>query len=186
MLAALAERRAPWTAVDFPWQLDAPELTETQRTLLAHAQRFSERMHGAALLYNHELARRRGDEDAEAAYRSDLEDWASVEAGADHRGAPLDELWPLLGDLGSRHSPRTRDFVTDWAALTTDPHQVIAEARAVVRIQEREFEVKKRQARLSFAAAEETWRGAAGAGQLEYRWDSTQRQLLDVVTPSGA
>src|ERR671935_260693 len=31
MLAALAERRAPWTAVDFPWQLDAPELTETQR-----------------------------------------------------------------------------------------------------------------------------------------------------------
>ena len=49
-----------------------------------------------------------------------------------------------------------------------------------------EFEVKKRQARLSFVAAEETWRGAAGAGQLEYRWNSTQRQLLDIVAPAEA
>jgi hypothetical protein len=112
MLAALAERRAPWTPVDFPWLLDAPELIDTQRTLLAHAQRFSERMHGAALLYNHELARRRGDDAAEATYRSDLEAWASAEADADDQIAPLDELWPLLGELGSRHSPQTRRFVT--------------------------------------------------------------------------
>ena len=76
--------------------------------------------------------------------------------------------------------------MTDWATLTTDPHRVLADAGLVARIQEREFEVKKRQARLSFAAAEETWRGAAGAGQLEYRWSSTQRQLLDIVTPAEA
>ena len=186
MLAALAERRAPWTEVDFPWQLDAPELAETQRTLLAHAQRFSERMHGAALLYNHELAKRRGDEDAEIAYRRELEDWAAAEAAADRDIAPLDELWPLLGDLGSRHSPQTRRFVVDWAALTVEPLRVVTDADLVARIQEREFEVKKRQARLSFTAAEETWRGAAGAGQLEYRWNSTQRQLLDIVTPAEA
>lgn len=186
MLAALAERRAPWTPVDFPWQLDAPELTESQGTLLAHAQRFSERMHGAALLYNYELARRRADEEAEGDYRSDLEDWATAEAGADHEIAPLDKLWPLLGDIGSRHSPQTRRFVTDWATLTADPDRVTADDGLVARIQQREFEVKRRQARLSFAAAEETWRGAAGAGQLEYRWSSTQRQLLDVITPVEA
>ena len=186
MLAALVERRAPWTPVAFPWQLDAPELTETQRTLLAHAQRFSDRMHGAALLYNHELAKRRGDEKAEADYHKELEDWATAEADVDLVIAPLDELWPLLGDLGSRHSPQTRRFAADWAALTTDPHRVITDAALVARIQEREFEVKKRQARLSFAAAEETWRGAAGAGQLDYRWNSTQRQLLDIVTPTEA
>jgi hypothetical protein len=186
MLAALAERRAPWTEVRFPWQLDAPELTETQHTLLAHAQRFSERMHGAALLYNHELAKRRGDEDAEIAYHGELEDWAAAEAAADRDVAPLDDLWPLLGDLGSRHSPQTRRFAVDWAALTVDPLRVITDANLVARIQEREFEVKKRQARLSFTAAEETWRGAAGAGQLEYRWNSTQRQLLDIVTPAEA
>jgi hypothetical protein len=185
MLAALVERRAPWTPVSFPWQVDAAELTEAQRTLLAHAQRFSERMHGAALLYNHELAKRRGDEEAEAGYRGELEVWATAEAGVDPVHAPLDELWPLLGDHRSQHSSQTRRFVTDWAALTTNPHRVMTDAGLVARIQEREFEVKKRQARLSFAAAEETWRGAAGAGQLDYRWSSTQRQLLDIVTPAG-
>jgi Family of unknown function (DUF6361) len=91
----------------------------------------------------------------------------------------------VLGDHRSQHSSQTRRFVTDWAALTTNPHRVMTDAGLVARIQEREFEVKKRQARLSFAAAEETWRGAAGAGQLDYRWSSTQRQLLDIVTPAG-
>jgi len=186
MLAALVERRVAWTEVRFPWQLDAPELTDGQQALLAHAQRFSERMHGAALLYNHELAKRRRDEEAEADYRRELEDWVADEAAADHSIAPLDELWPLLGDLGSRHSPQTRRFVADWATLTTDSRRVLADPGLVARIQEREFEVKKRQARLSFVAAEETWRGAAGAGQLEYRWNSTQRQLLDIVAPAEA
>ncbi len=74
--------------------------------------------------------------------------------------------------------------MTDWAALTAEPLRVITDADLLTRIQERELEVKKRQARLSFTAAEETWRGAAGAGQLEYRWNSTQQQLLDIVTPA--
>ena len=186
MLAALVERRTAWTEVRFPWDLDVPELTATQRTLLEHAQRFSERMHGAALLYNHELAKRRDDEEAQAGYREDLEEWAAAETAADPGLAPLDALWPLLGDLGSRHSPQTRHFVTDWVTLTGDPGRVVSDASLVGRIQQREFEVKKRQARLSFIAAEETWRGAAGAGQLEYRWNSTQRQLLDIVTPPEA
>jgi hypothetical protein len=121
-----------------------------------------------------------------ADYHDELEDWATTEARADPLIAPLVELWPLLGDLGSRHSPQTRRFVANWITLTTDPHRAIGDAGLVARIQEREFEVKKRQARLSFAAAEETWRGAAGAGQLEYRWNSTQRQLLDIVTPAVA
>lgn len=186
MLATLAERRTGWAEVRFPWDLDVPELTDAQRTLLEHAQRFSERMHGAALLYNHELAKRRDDEEAELDYRKELEDWAAAETEADSSRAPLDALWPLLGDLGSRHSPQTRQFVTDWVALTSDPARVVSDASLVDRIQQREFEVKKRQARLSFIAAEETWRGAAGAGQLEYRWNSTQRQLLDIVTPAEA
>ena len=158
MLATLVERHAPWTEVRFPWELDAPELTETQRTLLAHAQRFSERMHGAALLYNRELARRRVDAEAEAHYRRELEDWVAAEAAAAQGDAPLDEIWPLLGALGSRHSPQTRRFVVDWATLTTKPHRVLTDISLVARIQEREFEVKNRQARLSFSAAEETWR----------------------------
>jgi hypothetical protein len=185
MLATLAERREAWTPVGFPWELEPSELTAAQQTLLAHAQRFSERMHGAALLYNHELAKRREDGEAEANYRQDLENWAGKEAGVDASRAPLDDLWPLLGDLGSRHSAQTQRFVTDWTALIADPERVLNDPKAIDRVQAREFEVKRRLARLSFPAAEETWRGAAGAGQLDYRWSSTQRQLLDIVTASA-
>lgn len=181
MLATLVERHDAWTPVDLPWELDAPDLAPAQRTLLTHARRFSERMHGAALLYNHELAKRRGDDDSEAHYRDQLEEWARNEANADADRARLDDVWPLLADLGSRHSAQTRRFVTDWAALTQDPQRILADPSLVTRIQERELEVKKRLSRLSFPAAEETWRGAAGAGQLDYRWQSTQRQLLDIV-----
>jgi hypothetical protein len=52
VLATLAERREPWEPVDFPWQLEIPELDDRQRTLLTYARRFSESIHGAALVYN--------------------------------------------------------------------------------------------------------------------------------------
>lgn len=87
----------------------------------------------------------------------------------------------LLGDIGARYSSRTREFVEEWFSLTTDPSAVVIDRRLVDRVRARELDVKKGQARLSFDAARETWRGAAGAGQLEYRWASTQRQLLDII-----
>jgi Family of unknown function (DUF6361) len=91
------------------------------------------------------------------------------------------DLWALLAEVGSRHSRKTRVFVEEWFGLTEDPSRILADAALVECIRERERRVKQRQARLSYDAARETWRGAAGAGQLEYRWASTQRQLLDIM-----
>lgn len=142
-------------------------------------------MHGAALLYNHELAVASTNDTLEAQYRADLESWAASEGRSDREAQPLSEMWALLGDLGSRHSTRTRLFVEAWFAGAADPQRVITDPEWVSLIRDREREVKGRQARLSFDAARETWRGAAGAGQLEYRWASTQRQLLDIVTADG-
>ena len=181
MLATLAERRDPWEQVEFAWQLDVPGLSARQEELLRHARRFSETMHGAALLYNHALAVAHEDEDREAAYRSDLEEWSAGERRADRAATPLADSWALLAEVGSRHSAQTRAFVEDWFRLTEDPARVLDDSRLLDRVRERERQVKGRQARLSFDAARETWRGAAGASQLEYRWASTQRQLLDIV-----
>ncbi|MTD44884.1 hypothetical protein GKE82_11420 [Conexibacter sp. W3-3-2] len=186
MLATLIDRREPWTQTQFAWQLDVPELSNRQQTILRHARRFSELMQGAALLYNHALAIATEDEAREAEHRSSLEQWAAAESGADRTAAQLDELWTLLGDLGSRHSTQTRAFVTEWARLTTDPRSILAGSRFTDLVRARELEVKKRQARLSFDTARETWRGAAGVGQLEYRWASAQRQILDVVNAGTA
>ena len=186
MLATLAERREPWDAVDFAWELEVPELPARQRDLLRHARRFSETMHGAALLYNHALAVAHEDDVREADYRLLLEEWSSFEARADRAATPLTESWALLAEVGSRHSGQTRVFVEDWFRLTDDRSRILIDTQLVDRIRERERQVKNRQARLSYDAARETWRGAAGAGQLEYRWASTQRQLLDIMNADRA
>ena len=186
MLATLVERSEPWEMTDFAWQLEVPELPPRQRDLLDHAQRFSETMHGAALLYNHALAVAHEDELREADFRERLDRWASDESRADREATPLTDLWILLAEIGSRHSGKTRVFVEDWFGLTEDPSRILADAALVECVRERERQVKQRQARLSYDAARETWRGAAGAGQLEYRWASTQRQLLDIMEAGQA
>lgn len=182
MLATLVDRDEPWEERDFAWELEVPDLSPSQRRVLAHAQRFSETMHGAALLYNRELAKAHENADLESDYRTALAEWAEDEQRADRDAVLLAEMWSLLGELGSRHSARTRRFVEDWCALASRPERVLSDPASLERVREREHEVKGRQARLIYDAARDTWRGAAGAGQLTYRWASTQRQLLDIVS----
>lgn len=178
LLASLATRAEPWEEVPFAWDLEIPE---TAIPHVEHAHRFSETMHGALLLYNHALAVASEDEELETDYRSQLTDWAARESQADRSRTSLNAFWALLGDLGSRHTPKTRDFVNDWFALTANPAAVLNDPRLVDAIRAREFDVKKTKARLTFDAARETWRGAAGAQQLDFRWSSAQRQLLDIL-----
>lgn len=191
LLAVLAERDSPWAEVELPWQLDVPELGHRERNrereILRYAQCFSEIMHGAALIYNHQLAiesQVEGDNDSQLSeqYRTELRDWAGAEERSDRRDFAVSDMWALLGDLRSRHTDRTRLFVEDWIALAAKPDQAIESKAAVELIRERELKIKGPKARLTFDAARETWRGAAGAGQLTYRWNSAQRQLLDIVS----
>lgn len=179
VLAVLAQRERPWEPTAFPWELDLPELTSKQADLLRHARRFSERMNGAALLYNHALAVAFEDALLTDTYAGALEMWAAREAALPLM--ELEETWAMLERLGSRHTPRTSRFVERWNELARDAGSVLSDRRFTDCVRERELEVKHKQARLSFPAARETWRGAAGVDQLEYRWSSTQRQLLDIV-----
>ena len=181
MLATLVERRAAWLEVGFAWQLDVPELPAEQREILDHARRFSETMHGASLLYNHALAVANDDQARIDEYHGSLELWAARESLADQQGAPLGRLWELLAEAGSRHSASTRVFVEDWFRVAADPALVLDDPAPRELVATRELLVKGRLARLSYDAARETWRGAAGAAQLDFRWGSTQRQLLDIV-----
>jgi hypothetical protein len=181
MLSTLVERHAEWQEVDFAWQLDVPELPADQREILKHAAWFSETMHGASLLYNHALAVANEDQARIDQYGSSLELWAAQESSSGLRGAPLGRLWELLAEAGSRHSASTSAFVEDWFRVATDPARVLVDPTARELVATRERLVKGRLARLSYDAARETWRGAAGAAQLDFRWGSTQRQLLDIV-----
>jgi hypothetical protein len=186
LLATLVEREHAWEEVEFPWQLPMAELDEHQRLVLRHAQRFSETMHSAALTYNRALAEQIEDESLEQQYTEDLARWVERARDQARPGAALAALWPLLADLGSRHSARTQRFVEDWYEATAEPDRVLRDGSLTDLVRERELQVKGRLARLSFDAARETWRGAAGIAQLDYRWSSAQRQLLDIVSETPA
>lgn len=181
MLATLVERRQAWREVRFAWQLDVPELLPGQRQILEHARYFSETMHGASLLYNHALAIANDDQARIDEYHASLELWATEQSLSNQRGLSIHLLWETLAEAGSRHSSYTRAFVQEWFRIATDPEQAIGDRAARELIANRERQVKGRLARLSYDAARETWRGAAGAGQLDFRWASTQRQVLDIV-----
>jgi len=185
VLATLVERDGDWTPVSFPWELDLTDVPADQRVLISFAQRFSETMHGAALLYNHMLAVAREDEEREGNYRAALDAWSAADAVAPRDETPMGGLWEQLAQLNSRHRRATREFVEEWFRLSDEPDRIAENRQAQTLIREREREVKHRQARLSYDAALETWRGAAGAAQLSFRWPSAQRQLLDIVRTSA-
>jgi hypothetical protein len=184
LLAHLVEQR-PWASTDLPWSVALPNLPEQHERQLKHAQRFSELMHGAALLYNLMLAERAeldDGSDGASGYSAKLADWAVLVGSAAHSEWDLADFWRRLQELGSRHTPATRSFVEEWLAHTRrDPTAISASASARELVVERELRVKGRNARLSYDAARATWQGAAGAGQLTFRWASAQRQILDIV-----
>jgi hypothetical protein len=53
-------------------------------------------------------------------------------------------------------------------------------------IHRREVFLKRRLARLTNATSLSNWGGAAGASQLDVRWDISQRLLLDILAPIPA
>lgn len=63
-LLALLARGGDRTVVDFPWEHPRYEsFKEEHKETLHHARLFSEMKHGAAVLYNLEVARKAGDEE---------------------------------------------------------------------------------------------------------------------------
>lgn len=177
LLGWIVGRRQTWDPTDFAWDLPMREqLSAAHRRLLGHAQHFSQAMNGAALLYNLMLAEATENSDLRDTYETDLKAWGWLSS----EGWDLTDFWTLTAEIDSRHSAATRRFVDAWVVLMrsgADPGT--SAARELVR--SREFDVKRRYARLSYDSARDTWRGAAGAGQLNFRWPSAQRQLLDIV-----
>jgi hypothetical protein len=178
LLAWLITRGAPWSPTQFAWQLPfigavPPKL----RRIVDHAQRFSEVMNGAALLYNLMLANATDDDDRRDQYTAALASWREL----DWSTWDVADFWVLSSELASRHDPGAHVFVNEWiaGAAAEDPR---SSPNLQTLIRGREHDVKRRYARLTYDAARDTWRGAAGAGQLEFRWASAQRQILDIVT----
>jgi hypothetical protein len=181
------------TDLDLPWKHPAvSSAPPTLRATVAHARSFSTVLHGAALLYNLQLAEAAASlrdaevdgDDLVTRYRDDLDAWhdeladdATVLDAWD-----LPAFWDLVLDRNPRIGAPTRWFVESWVARVTSAAGAggrVAddeEARRLVR--DREQRTKGALARLGNTRAIERWNGASGVGRLDYRWSGAARQLL--------
>lgn len=186
LLAFLVDQTAP-AEVAFAWMHpDVERFPARLQDQVEQARRFSEVMHGAALLYNLMLGERSGSEEVVTDYRDKFVRWSKTmqTRRSAFTDRPLRHFWDTVQSEGAKIPLRALRFVERWinlvltsrdvAALTTDDT-----ARRV--IHEREVALKRGRARLENKRALELWSGAAGASQLNYRWPVVNTICNDIL-----
>lgn len=169
--------------VDLPWH--HPRLGRFPadvRLSLHHAQRFSEALHGAALLYNLLLARAKGVPEWTEHYEERLSRWSKSlsDQGTAHAGWDREQLWAMVGAARRVH-PLAHRFVEDWCdLLTRDGFAIDGNKRAEALLTARERQLKGPLARIGNPRALDKWTGASGDRQYEFRWRSARRVLDDI------
>ncbi len=172
-----------------PYLWQHPDLSRfpaDARDLADHARRFHQAIHGAALLYNLMLAKKKQSEDLVERYRARLAEWQEELAANDvWRDWSLPHFWQAL----DRHNPRLRtptiNFISDWingARLTTN---VAEDAGLRDVVANREQRLKGNRSRFVNAAALDNWSGGSGLIRLDYRWGITRRILADIFDGLG-
>jgi hypothetical protein len=192
LLAVLATDDHAWEKCDFPWEHPSRgAFNARHQEQLVHAQLFSESIHGAPLLYNLMLAEKAENDELKDEYHQALANWA--EEIENNRSAieKWDQtlFWQIAAQRRARVGPRTQGFITHWLGLAIVKDQVakrIAESKPARQlIAQRERALKGEQSRLTNPRALERWSGAAGTGQIDYRWRVTQTILLDILEGRG-
>ncbi len=145
------------------------------KTQIAHAQNFSELMHGAALLYNFMLACDANRKSLQDEYRDELGAWAELVADTRARYETWDRrrFWTIVSESTHFVSPTTRKFVDGWIDHTLRNNKlgrIGEDPTALSLIAAREAQVKRTRKRLGNPRALERWNEASGAGQIDYRW----------------
>lgn len=195
LLAFLLDSCRPWGTVGFPWEHPAAgDAPAHIRQELSEGRVFSEVMYGAAILYNLMLAERvavarsGGSDSSEEPvnnYRQKLNDWARNESFAPLPSSwPGDTFWAIALNGNPSISPRARSFVSAWALHTSQVRAGAPADTPMARklVSDRELAVKGlKKARLHDVSALALWNGAAGMGQMDFRWRRTQRIILDIL-----
>lgn len=190
LMAFWVGNHTPPSQSDFPWDVADGRLPDDLREQLAHAQNFSEAIHGAALLYNLLLAEQIPNQDWADLYRGALDEWAALMK--DRMGAITkwnkERFWEIVYHVNSRVPRFTRAFIEEWLELALDSARLprMADnrsAREMIRLRERFL--KRNQARLENRRALDLWNGSAGTGRLEFRWRIAQNHLNDIYEGLG-
>lgn len=170
------DNRAPWLD---PASHRAPESVQAG---LEQARLFSFAVHGAALLYNFELAKAyteagytRIDVSVDT-YEARYERWLADVPKSGLDAWDIEDFFALVLRENPRISTRSRMFLRDWVGLTLQGDQQRAADR--VRLHERQH--KQGQSRFRNPKLLEVWGGASGDGEIVFRWSQVRRVLADI------
>lgn len=165
------------------------------RDAIEHSRKFSEIIHGSALLYNLMLAEKRRDifEEKVSEYYQKMETWGSKIMA---RWAEFEKwfreseiFWNNPALIKASIPRQTRSFVTEWFSIllkTKNLNKISQTNSARELIDFREKNLKGKRARLHNDEALSRWEGASGTSQLDYRWGNARRILVDIYEGLGS
>ena len=182
LLTFLASRGGRADAEDIWTHPHVADFPAVARRIVAHAEVFSEAMHGASLLYNLLLSELRGNEDWVDRYEGQLARWRQAFDGARLRNWSLDDFWDEIRHPAHRVLEPTRRFVAEWVDLLRASRGLQDDrSKADTMVANRERRLKKNQSRFANRAARDRWRGSSGAYRLQFRWPQARRHLQDLA-----
>ncbi len=189
LLDILLEPEIPVGSAPFPWHhAYLARFPPEVRRALHHAQRFSEALHGAALLYNVLLARQKDVKEWIEQYEERLSSWRDLlEAEGDgHAAWDRDQFWATVG-ASRRVHPFAHRFVEEWCTLLTrDGFDIDTNPSAATLVRNRERELKGPLARIGNLRALDKWVGASGDRQYEFRWRNARQVIEDIRAALGS
>jgi hypothetical protein len=186
LLAYLLREHLDVADAEYVWHLIA-ELPPHFQSVVRHGQNFSECMHGAQLLYNLMLAELTNWQEGIDKYRKALADWWQVvyaRMTALHSWDRQD-FWKVVYQNNPRVSSRARQFIDLWIELVlnaADASAIIDAKLARQLVEQREVQLKGGLARMTNQRARELWNGAAGTAQMDLRWRSARRIVVDILS----
>lgn len=177
---------------DLAWQISEDSVSDRNRSILRHAERFSGLMHGASLLYNLLLALRAAERpnakthgEASALiedYRQSLEGWRGDLQHLALQSWDLDDLFLIVASTSHNLTQSTREFVRGWLDIVLQStNSLEKDQKAVDLLRMREQSLKKMKARLLHNAPLERWSGTSGRARLDFRWRIARRYLGELV-----
>jgi hypothetical protein len=175
MHCSLADVGAPWLHPEWA------SFRSDHKNLLEHAHLFSDTLHGAALLYNLQLAEIRNLHEKETEYRNLLAEWAkSLDIGAVRRW-DLKDLWHLTIGHGHTITTATRRFIEAWMDIVIRRANVVSDDNSARHlIETREEILKGPRSRFINRRALEQWGGQSGTKRLVFRWPNAKVFLEDL------
>ena len=178
---------------DFIWNNPtAKKLPANLSQEVYHARNFSETIYGAVLLYNLMLSEACQNKEWSKRYAGRIKDWIKAMGERESelkKWIENGEFWSsqaltVMDVLSSRSLKPAKTFVETWWSLVfrSDRVDVIMKDKDIRRlIYNREVDLKRARARLENPRALETWMGAAGDSQLDFRWGITKKIITDII-----